>query len=251
MLEQKQKNYYRLIQGDCLKVLPDLKDECADLIITDPPYNAQRKMSKPYRNKAKTRLSNREWFIYNDMSERIYLVWLQKLLRQLYRVLKMSCHLYVFSDWKTLRNLMDTLEQSYFCLNDLLVWNKVHFGIGFYYRPQTEFIIFASKGKPRKTKKNNLSNIFSIKRVSNAHTLTQKPESLIKQLIDNTTQERELILDPLLGSGTTMKVAQDLKRNCIGIEINPDYCEIVKKRCFGRKFLDREVEYKFEALDYK
>jgi len=77
---------------------------------------------------------------------------------------------------------------------------------------------------------------------------TQKPEKVIGQLVKAFSFKGDVVLDPFLGSGTTMKVCQDLGRSCIGIEINPEYCEIIKKRCFGRTFLDRQVEYKFERL---
>jgi len=71
------------------------------------------------------------------------------------------------------------------------------------------------------------------------------PREIPYRLIKMYSFVNEIILDPFLGSGTTMKVAQDLRRNCIGIEINPKCIEIVKKQCFGQKFLTREVKYKF------
>jgi len=71
------------------------------------------------------------------------------------------------------------------------------------------------------------------------------PEELPRRLIKMLSFKGDLVLDPFLGSGTTMKAAQDLGRSCVGIEINPEYCEMARSRCFGRIFLDREVEYQF------
>jgi hypothetical protein len=45
-----------------------------------------------------------------------------------------------------------------------------------------------------------------------------------------------------------MKVAQDLRRSCIGIELKPDYIKLIKNFCWGRQFLDREVSYEFSQL---
>jgi len=45
--------------------------------------------------------------------------------------------------------------------------------------------------------------------------------------------KRGIVLDPFVGSGTTLKVARDLGRDAIGIEIKPDYIKIIKKRLFG------------------
>jgi len=53
---------------------------------------------------------------------------------------------------------------------------------------------------------------------------------LIETLMINTTDENDLVLDPYMGSGTTAKVAKDLGRNYIGIELNPDYIKIANQR---------------------
>ena len=57
---------------------------------------------------------------------------------------------------------------------------------------------------------------------------TEKPESVIKQLIQ--ANEGEIILDPFMGSGTTLRAAKDLKRHAIGIEIEERYAEIAARR---------------------
>jgi len=77
---------------------------------------------------------------------------------------------------------------------------------------------------------------------------TKKPLDSIKRIVRVATNEGDLVLDPFLGSGTTMEACQHLKRNCVGIEINPKYIKVAKSRCFGRQFLDRQVGYSFEVL---
>ena len=59
---------------------------------------------------------------------------------------------------------------------------------------------------------------------------TQKPVSLMKALIELTTQEGQLVIDPFSGSGSTLVAAKELGRNYIGFEFNPAYVEISKKR---------------------
>jgi len=58
----------------------------------------------------------------------------------------------------------------------------------------------------------------------------QKPISLMKYLIELTTIKGQTVLDPFCGCGSTLKAAQDLGREYIGIEINPDYFNIICER---------------------
>lgn len=61
----------------------------------------------------------------------------------------------------------------------------------------------------------------------------QYPEDVIERIIKVSTNPNDVILDPFLGSGTTMKVARDLGRSCIGIELDEDYIQdIVHERVF-------------------
>ena len=61
--------------------------------------------------------------------------------------------------------------------------------------------------------------------------LTPKPIELVENIILHSSNENNLILDPFLGSGTTAVAAKILGRQCIGIEIEPKYCEIAARRC--------------------
>ena len=59
---------------------------------------------------------------------------------------------------------------------------------------------------------------------------TQKPEHLMSALLGDFTDEGETILDPFMGSGTTLVAAKRLGRKAIGIEINEDYCKVAVSR---------------------
>ena len=59
---------------------------------------------------------------------------------------------------------------------------------------------------------------------------TEKPVELFKDLITVSSKENMKVLDPFLGSGTTLVAAKQLNRNAVGIEISPEYCEIARNR---------------------
>jgi site-specific DNA-methyltransferase (adenine-specific) len=59
---------------------------------------------------------------------------------------------------------------------------------------------------------------------------TQKPEGLIERMISASSKEGDLVIDLFSGSGTTLRVCQQLNRNCIGIEFNPLYVQLIKER---------------------
>ena len=64
----------------------------------------------------------------------------------------------------------------------------------------------------------------------NSH-ITVKPIQLIEHLIKIFSKKNSLVVDPFLGSGTTAIACKNTHRNCIGIEINPEYYEISRTRC--------------------
>jgi site-specific DNA-methyltransferase (adenine-specific) len=66
---------------------------------------------------------------------------------------------------------------------------------------------------------------------------TVKPTSLLGQLVKWSSSSKEVVLDPFMGSGTTLRAAKDLNRHSIGIEIEENYCEIAANR------LQQEIFY--------
>ena len=59
---------------------------------------------------------------------------------------------------------------------------------------------------------------------------TQKPASLIADILNQWTPKGCVVTDPFLGSGTTMVACENLQRKCRGIEISPDYCAVILER---------------------
>ena len=62
---------------------------------------------------------------------------------------------------------------------------------------------------------------------------TVKPLEIVRNLVLNSSNKGELVLDPFMGSGTTGVACKELGRNFIGIELDKEYYEIAKKRIGG------------------
>lgn len=137
---------------------------------------------------------------------------------------------------------MDLLEANFFVQKDLLTWDKEHFGVGFFYRPQTEFIIVAYKGlKPRPLNRKNQANIFREKRAKKAYSLVQKPHTLIQKLIELSSNEGDLVLDCFMCSGTTAIASRNTNRRFIGFEINKENFNESQKDYLNNHLKQREV----------
>ncbi len=145
---------------------------------------------------------------------------------------------YIFTDWRMWIYTTDALEDGGVRVRNMLVWNKIRMGMGMPWRNQHELIAFGKRGAGEiRTGKHG--NVLSVNRVPNEYHPTEKPVELLGILLSNA--EAGLVLDPFMGSGTTLRAAKDLCRTAIGIEIEEKYCEIAANR-MSQEVLDFIVE---------
>jgi DNA modification methylase len=219
---------WKLYLGDCLEVMPGLDDNSVAVVITDPPYGINYQMNAP---------SNLNYVIRN--TERMFgaddlvTCWIDRA----YDLLVKDSFLYMFTRWDVIAPWKAALENAGFAISQRLIWNKSHWGAGDlrYYGSQTEDVLFCRKGSPSMKWSGRKGNIF--KTVSRAYFPersdlhpTQKPESVIRCWIEDSTSPGDIILDPFMGSGTTGVACAQTGRNFIGIEIDPKYFAIAEKR---------------------
>ena len=208
----------KIIQGDCLEVMKQMPDKCVDLVLTDPPYGISQK-SGGFRGKE---LNFGSW---DNLPEKQ----LEEVVLQVIRISKGS--IFIFYSAEQLSFIIKE-----FCSNNLLtrqlVWYKpsaFSMNADKMYMWSTENIVWAKHRKalfnPRLKR-----NLFICNTASERFHPTQKPISLIKEFILDSTKEGDLVLDIFNGSGTTTVAAKQLNRNFIGIEISEKYCEIARQR---------------------
>jgi len=225
--------------GDAVELLRNLPDCSVDLIVADPPYN----LGKDYGN-------NHDLKGFDE-----YIEFSKNWLTEASRVLKPTGTIYVFMGVRFISYLYDILDRDLnLFFNTWIVWHYTQ-GLGKTkgFSPRHDDILMFTKSKkfifnldnvrvPQKyyRARNNMrgANPGDVWNFSHVHYCnpnrqnhpTQKPEGLIERMVKASSNEGSFVLDPFSGSGTTLRVCQQLKRNAIGFELNPEYVNMTKIR---------------------
>ncbi|MBN46198.1 MAG: DNA methylase N-4 [Methylophaga sp.] len=215
---------FRLSQYDAISWLKSIESESVDLVVTDPPYESlekHRKIGTTTRLK-QSKSSSNVWFEILP-NER-----LEALMSELYRVLKKNTHCYIFCDQETMFYLKPIGEKVGFKFWKPIVWDKQRIGMGYHYRARYEFILFFEKGK-RKLNNLGIPDVLGYPRVHRGYP-TEKPVDLAKVLIEQSTSEGELVIDPFCGSGAFGVAALELDRDYWGNDTNAEAIKLTSTR---------------------
>ena len=259
-MEERKDMLNKVICGDCVEVMSQMKDESIDMVLTSPPYDAMRD--------------------YKGCSE----VDFNAIATELYRLLKKGGVLvWVIADETIRGNETGTsfkhalgFKDVGFNLFDTMIYLKQPrgaVGSNKTYWQTFEYMFVLSKGQPKTinlikdrenkdtrkgdsgTKRLKNGKLIHLKRagyekmgrrtnvwtynVGNGHSATDNiakehpavfPEKLAEDHILSWSNKYDLVLDPFTGSGTTLKMCTKNSRNFVGIDIVPDYCNIARKR---------------------
>ncbi len=245
----------KIILGDALEVLKKFPDESVDLVFIDPPYFLQLPKKKLVRWNVKTKVEGVEddWDKFESFEE--YDLFILTLLQEISRIMKENATIWIISTYHSVHRIGKIMQDlGYWLLSDVL-WvknNPMPNWLGVRFTNATETIIWAVKDKKSKkyTFKKELAKEFGIGKVgANVWVIplctgkerlkredgeklhsTQKPVELLKRIILTTSNEGDLILDPMAGTGTTGHVAKELKRDFVMIEREKKYIEGIKER---------------------
>lgn len=161
-------------------------------------------------------------------------------LPEVYRVLKQGTHCYLMINARNLKELQTKAEAVGFKFCNLLVWIKNNATPDKFYMKRTEFILMLRKGRGHYINDIGTSNVFTYPNVlGNKLHPTEKPVELMRDLIINSTNEGDIVLDPFMGSGSTCLACKQTGREYVGIEIEQKYYDIAVKR-LNSEFVSRE-----------
>ena len=253
--------FCKLICGDVIDAMATLEDNSIDLIVTSPPYG----VGKAYEV---------------DISQETYNKLVIDSCKEFKRVLKpdgriaMNCP-FTMNYENNLRLVMHEWMTAFLetglNIRDIIIWNQSNSGNDTawgsfksasspWLRHQCEGIIVGFKDQWKKIRKGEsditrdefmkyVVDLWTMPCAKNPNHPAVFSEELPHRCIRLFSYKNDVVLDPFVGSGTTMKVAHLLQRSVIGIEKERKYCDIIlKSNWFYQSSLFGDVEYGFVEL---
>lgn len=216
----------KLINGDCLIEMNNLENGSIDLVITDPPYGIDYSSNRSEFSEHVTKEK-----ISNDSDLKQSLVLTDKALEILSEKTKENAHVYLFTAWSVYPEFKEIVSK-YFNVKNAIIWDKGNHGTGDLegsWGNRYEMVIFATKGNRKLVKRK--ADIINVSRGSSANYIhpTQKPTELIKTLLEASAHTKDTMIDPFMGSGSSIKAAKEFGDiNYIGIELDAQIFEKAK-----------------------
>ena len=229
---------HRLLCGDSTKaedVERLMAAELADLTFTDPPYGISLGVETPEQAKAHNLRTDGKRIENDNLKGERLAEFLASALAIVDRYLRPGGAFYVCSPIGVeVRKFIEAIEAAKWHYQTGLVWNKNSLCLSrFDYQPKHEIIHYGWKGGAAhkwRSDRTQTSVIDHAKPSKSEDHPTTKPVQLVAYFISNVSDGSDSVLDPFLGSGTTLIAAEQLGRKCYGMEISPQYCDVIVKR---------------------
>jgi modification methylase len=241
----------RIIVGECLAEMAKLPDASVDLVFADPPYNLQLGGDLHRPDGSQVDAVTDAWDRFDSFAE--YDAFTRAWLTQARRLMKPDAGLWVIGTYHNIFRVGAALQDLGFWVMNDVVWRKANPMPNFKgtrFTNAHETLIWASKSSASRPTFNykamkalnedlQMRSDWVLPICSGAERVkvdgvkahpTQKPEALLHRILLATTHEKDLVLDPFFGSGTTGAVAKRLGRHFIGIERETKYAEVAEAR---------------------
>ena len=202
-----------LYLGDCLEIMPTLGK--VDAVLTDPPFGTQGLGGGYGRKQIHSENGRDGKTIQNDFD--------LSALAGMLRLLNGNYYALVFYAARRTREFIEAIGDLEF--KGEIIWDKKQMGLGYTIRYSHESVAALEVGKPKRPN-------FAIDSVISCHQLEklhphQKPIELLEKLV---SWQNGVVLDPFMGSGTTLVACAKMGRKGIGIELEPKYFDVACRR---------------------
>jgi DNA methylase/ParB-like nuclease domain len=237
---------HRIACGDALEDAAYellLAGEEAEFVFSDPPYNVPVDGHVCGRG----RIRHREFAMASgEMTPAAFTDFLTKVFRRLVAHSTNGSIHQICMDWRHLVEMMAAGNAIYSELKNVCVWSKTNAGMGSLYRSQHELVFVWKSGVGPHINNvelgkhgRNRSNVWEYPGISTiragrleelAMHPTVKPVALVADAVKDCSRRNSVVLDPFLGSGTTVIAAERTGRRARGIEIDPAYVDVAIRR---------------------
>lgn len=237
-----------LVNGDALIILQQIPPNTVDAVITDPPYSSggqyRGDRSRSTRDKYLTSGEiaadyAQHSFTGDNLDQRSWMSWSAERLSLAREATKSGGVAAIFTDWRQLGALTDAIQWAGWVWRGIMVWDKKNS------RPQPgrprqqcEFIVWASNGAlDIKRDAPFMPGIFSVPPPTGEKRLhqTEKPLVLMREIV-HICEKGGTVLDPFMGSGSTVAAAALEGYTYIGIEKDPHFYNVSQKRVYDTAF---------------
>lgn len=220
--------------GDCFDVLPELSDVGA--IITDPPYSSggafrgDRMVQTSAKYVQSGTAAYRPEFAGDNRDQRSFLAWCSLWMTAARHAAVDGAVLCSFTDWRQLPTITDAIQCGGWTWRNVATWWKP--GIRMQrgsFSLSAEYIAYATNGPQSSDFDGAVQNVFKCAPADDKVHIAEKPVDVMRWIL-RVVAPRSLVLDPFMGSGTTLRAAKDLGHRAIGIDSDERYCEIAAQR---------------------
>jgi DNA modification methylase len=231
--------------GDKSHVARLMGRDRAAMVFADPPYNVR---ITAWLNHGK--IKHREFALASgEMSPAEFTDFLRKWMGLAAKFSEEGSIHFVCMDWRHIGEMYNAGQAVFGALQNLVVWNKTNAGQGSFYRSQHELIFVYKNGDAPHLNNielgrhgRNRSNVWTYAGVNTfrkgrldelvVHP-TVKPIALVADAIKDCSRRGDIVLDPFMGSGTTLLAAERVGRTAYGMEIDPLYVDAAIRRWQG------------------
>jgi DNA modification methylase len=229
-----------------------MRGDTATMAFTDPPYN----VSIEAHARGNARISFGEFAMASgEMSDREFQGFLESVMALLANACADGSVIYVCIDWRHIRQLLEVGVNVFAELKNVCIWVKSNGGQGSFYRNQFEMICVFKKGTAAHLNSFELGqhgrsrtnvwmyagvNSFKVGRQDelDMHP-TVKPTRLVADAMLDCSRRGSIVLDPFMGSGTTIMAGETVGRRVYGMEIDPRYIDVAVRR--WQRFTGRDA----------
>jgi DNA modification methylase len=244
-----------------------MRDDIADLVFTDPPFNV--KIDGHATGNGKIR--HREFAMaVGEMTSGEFTDFLSRVFTHVVRHSASGSMHYICMDWRHQLEILTAGNEAYAELKNLCVWVKNGAGMGSLYRSRHELVFVFKHGTGKH--RNNIelgrhgrhrSNVWEYPGVNSfgrrgeegdllAVHPTVKPVAMVADAILDCSARGDVVLDPFLGSGTTLMAAERVGRTGRGMEIDPLYVDATIRRWqrfTGQDAIHADTSQRFDDVE--